>query len=95
MIAHSHEIVAVSEDGEEWRSPNKRETRGWDPGTVLFLRGLHEDGDGRSQYEREVDELRSKIKRLRFDTQSAFKAEDRATAQIELTAAEKRWGELR
>ncbi|UXX82068.1 hypothetical protein [Roseovarius pelagicus] len=94
-VALSHEIVEVSEDGEEWRSPNKRETRGWDPGTVLFMRGLIEDGDGRSQYEREVDELRSKIKRLRFDTQSAFKAEDRATAQIELTAAEKRLGELR
>lgn len=94
-IALSHEIVEVSEDGEEWRLPSKREVRGWDPGTILFMRGLIEDGDGRSQYEREVDELRSKIKRLRFATQSAFKAEERATAQIELTAAEKRLGELR
>ena len=94
MIAHSHEIVEVSEDGEEWRAANEREARGWDPGTTIFMRGLIEDGDGRSQHEREVDELRSKIKRLRFESQNARSKEKRALAQIELTAAEKRIGQL-
>ena len=94
-IDQTHEIVEVSEDGEEWRSANEREMRGWDPGTILFMRGLIEDGDGRSQREREVDDLRGKIKRLRHWSQSAFTAEERASAQIELAAAEKRLGELR
>ncbi|SOH95241.1 hypothetical protein SAMN06273572_108115 [Monaibacterium marinum] len=91
----SHEIVEVLENGEDWRTASECEARGWDAGTELFLRGLHENGDGRSQYEREVDELRSKIKRLRHTSQSARLSENRAVAQAELTAAEKRLGELR
>lgn len=94
MVDHAHEIVEVSEDGEEWRAANERQQRGWDAGTELFFRGLYENGDGRSHYEREVDELRAKIKHLRFDSQSARSSEKRALAQIELTAAEKRLGEL-
>lgn len=94
MFGQSHEIIEVSEDGEVWRAANERQKLGWDAGTEFFLRGLYENGDGRSQYEREVDELRSKIKRLRFDSQSARSSEKRALAQIELTAAEKRLGEL-
>lgn len=95
MVDRTHNIIEVSNDGEQWRAANEREVRGWDPGTVLFFRGLNEDGDGRSQHEREVDELRSKIKRLRHTSQHARSSENRATAQIELTAAEKRLGELR
>lgn len=94
MVDQTHEIVEVSEDGQEWRAANERQKRGWDAGTELFLRGLHDGGDGRSQHEREVDELRSKIKRLRHASQSAFKPEERVSAQAQLTAAEKRLGEL-
>ncbi|SEL30082.1 hypothetical protein [Jannaschia helgolandensis] len=95
MVDQTHEIVEVSDDGEEWRAANEREVRGWDPGTELFFRGLHENGDGRSQHEREVDDLRGKIKRLRHTSQSAFKPEERVLAQAQLTEAEKRLGELR
>lgn len=91
----THEIVEVSDDGVTWRAANEREKRGWDAGTELFLRGLVDDGDGRSQHEREVDELRSKIKRLRFATQNAFTPEERASAQAELTDAEKHLSALR
>jgi hypothetical protein len=95
MVDQTYEIIEVSDDGKEWRAANEREVRGWDPGTELFFRGLHDDGDGRSRYEREVDELRSKIKVLRFKSQNPRSSENRATAQSELTAAEKRLGELR
>lgn len=80
MVDQTYEIIEVSDDGKQWRAANEREVRGWDPGTELFLRGLHDEGDGRSQHEREVDELRSKIKRLRHTSQHARLSENRATA---------------
>lgn len=94
-VDQTHEIVEVSDDGVEWRAANERQKRGWDAGTELFFRGLYENGDGRSHYEREVDELRAKIKRLRHTSQSARSSDNRAVALAELTAAEKRLGELR
>lgn len=66
QVDELREIVAVSDDGQDWRAPTEREKRGWEDQSLANARYRFEN-DGESpdnSYTREVEEERLKLHQL-------------------------------
>ncbi|EAP83959.1 hypothetical protein EE36_12873 [Sulfitobacter sp. EE-36] len=94
-IESATEIVAVSQDGQNWRDPNEREKQGWDSGDYWFAyafevaRTTGRDVDIRNSYERERDELLDERRGARHRYEySAPGSEHEAKAKADLDRIE-------
>jgi hypothetical protein len=83
------EIVAVSEDGQEWREPSDVERRGWDRQGLEIARYRDEHGEQPANaYHREVEEAERALHRARQDQNSRAMILERGHAVLDAAVTE-------
>lgn len=89
------EIIAVSEDGENWRAPNAQEKKGWDYQYLEKARYRNDHGtEPLNSYYREIEEAEHALKRAQADFENrwarARHSEEELEAKVRAAEAELR-----
>ena len=76
-VAFNVEVIAVSDDGQEWRAPTDRQRKGWDNQGLAIARYREEHRTSPDNlYTREVEEARDAMLRAKAQAREAVEEDD-------------------
>lgn len=88
-VAFNVEVIAVSDDGQEWRAPTDRQRKGWDRAGLEWSKWLEDHGEAPdNQYTRDVVAAREAMLKARAAAREAVEEDDPRHAVYERARAE-------